>query len=190
MWPLVALVNLPFDWVSLGFTRALLRRGCEADAPLFSPLWLGLLDFVVGAVVLVGLAFALVGALMFADALTWWGGRKVAVDVIGVLGHIRETPGDSANWWVYFTLFSTMVPSVTNCLIGAVSLVTWSWGDLRRWMLAQFSVLDGPGRHGTRYLLVLALSGQVFFGVVLTGLALWGLWSLLTGVCARCVDDV
>jgi hypothetical protein len=33
---LVPLMNVPLDWASVGFTRALLRRGCEDDAP--SPL--------------------------------------------------------------------------------------------------------------------------------------------------------
>jgi hypothetical protein len=29
MIALLPLVNLPFDWASIGMTRALLRRGCE-----------------------------------------------------------------------------------------------------------------------------------------------------------------
>jgi hypothetical protein len=52
---------MPFDWASLGFTRALLRWGCEPDAP--SPLWLGLFDFAIGLVLLVLLTLVLIAGL-------------------------------------------------------------------------------------------------------------------------------
>ena len=180
MWPLVALVNMPFDWASLGLTRALLRRGCEADALPFSPLWLGLLDFVLALVLLGLLAFTLVGALLVADALTWRGGHIVAVNVLSVLSRIRDNPGDPANWWVYFTLFSTLVPSVVNMVVGSISVTTFLLPAVRDWMIARIDELDAKtGGEGTRARLVLAFFAQVVFGVLATGLVLRVLWGLL-----------
>jgi len=180
MWPLVALVNLPFDWASLGLTRALLRRGCEPDAPAFSPLWLGLLDFALGLVVLALLAFALVAALLFADALTSWGGKVVAVDVFAVLARIRDTPGDPANWWVYLTLFSTLLPSVVNMVVGSVSVTTFLLPSVRDWMVRKIDLLDtGNVGEGTRRKLVVVFFLQVVVGVLATGLVLRLLWGLL-----------
>jgi hypothetical protein len=182
MWPLVALVNLPFDWASLGLTRALLRRGCEGDAPPFSPLWLGLLDFVLALVLLGLLAFALVGALVVADALTWRGGQEVAVDVLSVLSRIHDKPGDAANWWVYFTLFSTLVPSVVNMVVGSVSVTTFLLPTVRDWMIARIDELDaktnGEGARA-RTEIVLLLFLHVVFGVLAAGLVLRLLWGLL-----------
>ena len=78
MFALIPIVNVPFDWASLGLTRALLRRGVEEGAP--SPLWLGLGDFVLGLILLALLAVALIAALQTADALiAHFGGVPVAM---------------------------------------------------------------------------------------------------------------
>jgi excisionase family DNA binding protein len=143
MFGLVPLVNLPFDWFSLGLTRALLRRGCEPNA--LSPLWLGLLDFVFGMILLIVLALALIAALQQADAILIHFGRKPAANVTVLLHHIADDPRDAGNFWAYFTLFSTLIPSVLNATIGAVSLIGWWWRPARLWALSQFDVLDELG---------------------------------------------
>ena len=173
MLGLVPLVNIPFDWASIGITRALLRRGCERDAP--SPLWLGLLDFALGAALLIGLAAALLAALLAADYLTSQTGTPPLIDLPGLFHRLVATPYSPANWWIYLTLFSTLIPSVLNCLIGAVSLVSWSLPSLRRWMLAEILTLEDGSLDLTRKLVLLALGGQVFVGTLLTGGAFWAL---------------
>ncbi len=172
MLGLVPLVNIPFDWASVGVTRALLRRGCEADAR--SPFWLGVLDFGLGVVLLIGLAAALMAALWAADRLTAHPGTAPLIDLPRLVHRIATDPDESANWWVYLTLFSTMIPSVLNCLIGAFSLISWSLPSWRRWMLEVIPTLEQPGLGRTRRLVQLALGGQVAVGTVLTGVVLWG----------------
>ncbi len=170
---LVPLVNIPFDWASIGVTRALLRRGCEPDAP--SPFLLGVVDFGFGLLLLGLLAVALLTALLAADHVTARAGVAPLIDLPRLFHRLATTPGSTANWWVYLTLFSTMLPSVLNCLIGAVSLISWSLPSLRRWMLEVIPTLDQPGLDRTRSLVLLAFGGQVFFGTLLTGGALLGL---------------
>jgi len=169
---LVPLVNIPFDWASIGVTRALLRRGCEPDAP--SPFLLGMADFGLGLLLLGLLAVALLTALLAADHVTARAGVAPLIDLSRLFHSLAVTPGNAANWWVYLTLFSTMLPSVLNCLIGAVSLISWSLPSLRRWMLEVIPTLDQPGLGRTRNLVLLAFGAQVFFGTLLTGGALLG----------------
>ena len=105
MFGLVPILNMPFDWASLGFTRALLRWGCETDAPW--PLWLGLVDFAIGLVLLLLLALALIAGLQAADAIAMAHGGEPVANVIALLDNIAKDPRDPANYWAYFTLFST-----------------------------------------------------------------------------------
>ena len=75
---LLPLINLPFDWASIGLTRALLRRGCEDRGPrlLRSPTLLGLIDFLLGLILLVTLALTLILAFSTADAILLHAGRE------------------------------------------------------------------------------------------------------------------
>jgi hypothetical protein len=175
MIAIVPLVNLPFDWASIGVTRALLRRGCEDHGRWYlrSPIVLGLLDFALGLVLLAALAAALIVALFAAD---WAAGRVPVVNVEGLLEAIRENPRDAKHYWVYLTLFSTLIPSVLNALIGVFSLVTWSIRPARRWMLAEIPSLYETGHAAMRLAVAGALSGQVFVGVLLTGAGFWLVW--------------
>ena len=150
MFALIPIVNVPFDWASLGLTRALLRRGAEEGAP--SPLWFGLLDFGFGLVLLALLALALIASLQMADAIiAHYGGKKVA-DVVALLDNIDANPRDPANYWAYATLFSTLIPSALNAVIGAVSLIGWWLPWVREWVLTQLSALDrDEGDEGIRF---------------------------------------
>ena len=181
MFALIPIVNVPFDWASLGLTRALLRRGVEEGAP--SPLWLGLGDFVLGLILLALLAVALIAALQTADALiAHFGGVPVA-DVVALLDNIADKPRDPANYWAYATLFSTLIPSALNAVIGAVSLIGWWWGPPREWALTQLTQLLSVDRdetdEGIRLRVAALLALQVGIGAALTCFALWGLWELL-----------
>jgi hypothetical protein len=177
MFALVPIVNVPLDWASLGLTRALLRRGIEEDAP--SPVLLGLLDFVFGLILLVLLAVALIAALQVADAIiVRFGGEKVA-NVVALLGNIADHPRDPANYWAYFILFSTLIPSALNAVIGSVSLIGWWLPRAREWVLTQLRALDSEDDEGIRIRVSTLLALQVGIGTALTCLVLWGLWELL-----------
>jgi hypothetical protein len=175
MFALIPIVNIPFDWASLGLTRALLRRGAEEGAP--SPLWLGLLDFLFGLILLGLLAVALIASLQGADAILLHFHRESVADVFALLDNIAENPRDPANYWAYATLFSTLIPSALNAVIGAVSLIGWWLPQAREWVLTQLRVLDRDETdEGMRFRVCSALAGQVGAGTLLTCLVLWGLW--------------
>jgi hypothetical protein len=176
---LIPLVNIPFDWLSVGLTRALLRRGCEPGAWL--PLWLGLIDFGFGLILLLLLAAALIVALQAADAILIHFHRDPAANVVALLDNIRDEPRDPANYWAYVTLFSTLVPSVLNAVIGAFSLVTWWLPEQRLWALAQLDILDRRDK-GIRVRVAALLGAQACAGTVLLALALWLLWQALLEV--------
>ena len=175
---LLPLVNLPFDWASIGVTRALLRRGCDVHGAwlLRSPTILGVLDFLLGLALLAGLAAALILSLSAADAILSDAGARPTFDAAGLIQHIRERPGNPAHGWVYFTLLSTLLPSFFNLLVGVFSLLTFSVPIVRRWLIATIPTLDEAGRGGTRWQVVFALSAQWFFGMIFTGIGLWLLW--------------
>jgi len=180
---LLPLVNLPFDWASIGMTRALLRRGCEDHGIwlLRSPTLLGLLDFLAGLALLATLAPALVLTLTAADAILQHAGGRPLFDAIGLIERIAAQPSDAAHAWVYFTLLSTLLPSFFNLLVGVFSLLTFSVPPVRHWLIATIPMLDARGLGGTRWLATFALSAQVFFAILLTCLGLWLVWrGLLT----------
>lgn len=179
------LVNLPFDFASLGLTRALLRRGCEADAP--SPFLLGVIDVLLAAILLLLLAAALVVAVQAADAIAWRLKATTFLNVAAVLDQIGDNPRDPANWWIYFLLFSTLIPSALNAVIGTFSLLSWSLPSLRRWLLETLRTVEADkrgwrGRGMTRNLFLLAIGLQVFATIVLTALTTWALFEGLNNL--------
>jgi hypothetical protein len=178
------LVNLPFDWASIGVTRALLRRGCDRRGAGITrlPTLLGLLDFLLGVALLTLLALALIATLTAADAILLHAGARQEFDAIGLIDKIAADPGDPAHGWVYFTLLSTLLPSFLNLLVGVISLLTFSLPPLRRWLIVTIPTLDGKGLGGTRWRVVFALSAHWFVGVLLTGLGLWLVWQLILSV--------
>lgn len=177
MLGIVPLLNVPLDWASIGFTRALLRRGCERGAPC--PLLLGLLDFAIGLVLLVALAAFMVLALHAADAVIVRVGGTVLINVPQRLYVIITDPRDPGNWWIYLTVFSTLIPSAMNLAIGSFSLVTLSFPQHRARLIAKIRKLRGSGMDRTRREILLALGAQAFLGAFAAGLAIWAVIAAL-----------
>ena len=170
MLGLVPLVNIPFDWASVGLTRWLLRRGCAAGG---RPFLLGLVDMVCGAALVVPLAGALIAALQVADwAIARSAGRGL-VHVLVRIQRIGDDAGAAENIWIYVTLFSTLVPSLLNAVLGTFSLVTWT-PPLRRWMVS--TIADPGASVGEQRAVEVVLGVQVFLAVTLPCLAMVGLW--------------
>ena len=182
MLTLVPLVNMPFDWASIGVTRGLLRRGSARGASPALPFLLGIADFLIGLALLVALACALVLALHTADAVVLAAGAdKPLIDVPARLLTLGRTPYDPENWWVYLTLFSTLIPSAFNLAIGMISLATVSSERRRNSLIRRIEHLsaDGKGEGGTRFEIVVSLATPVFLGTLATGLLIWAATLLL-----------
>jgi hypothetical protein len=121
---LLTLVNAPFDWLSLGLTRLLLRRGIELGGP--APWILALVDAFLASLLLILLALAMVIAVDFFNHLAEIGGgteARILPNMQDYLSMLRSSPRDSKFWWIYATLFSTMLPSVANLFVAGFSFL-------------------------------------------------------------------
>jgi hypothetical protein len=118
---LLTLLNAPFDWFSLGLTRALLRRGLELGG--WGPYFLAIVDAALAAGVIVALTLAMVIGVQFFDAAGVHGGGKAILPFDALLNGIAANPWAPEYWWIYVLLVSTMIPSLVNLVIGGTSLV-------------------------------------------------------------------
>lgn len=172
------LANLPFDFASLGLTRALLRWGCRPGSP--SPFFVGLLDLGAALVLIFPLAVTLIIAVQAADANVFRHSGTTLVNLPYVLGLMQDEPWDPVHSWIYVLLASTLIPSLVNASVGTLSLMT-AWADpLRRWMLGTLRAADQrpdgwTGYAADRHWVAAAWAAQVFAAVFLTLCAFWSL---------------
>lgn len=164
----LTLVNAPFDWLSIGLTRALLRRGVEVGG--FAPIWLALLDLVIATLLIVVLA----AAMVFAVDLFEVAGRTKIIDVAGVLDALADPVQrlETKYWWIYATLFSTLIPSLLNVALAALSFMRGIIPFHRR---VADRMLIGGNTVGTSWWMAPALGLEVV-GAAMAGVLLTYLW--------------
>jgi hypothetical protein len=174
---LLTLINAPFDWASLGLTRALLRRGLELGG--WWPYFLALADAVAAAVIVALLAITMVtGVQMFDDLAERSAGAAARVLPLDKLfDGIAAHPEAAEYWWVYALLLSTMIPSLVNLVIGGTALMRTAPG-MSPWLLRCLPA-TGAVRSYDRTWIAAMLTAQVALGVVLgiaaQALLVWGL---------------
>ena len=132
---LLTLVNAPFDWLSLGLTRALLRRGLEKQG--LAPIFYAIVDAMSAALIVVLLAMVAAVAIQAFDTLAIVRGGKAILPLVPLLDGLARNPGAPEYWWIYAMLLSTLIPSIVNLFIASlaalrgVPLVTrWIVGKL------------------------------------------------------------
>ncbi|NBB70520.1 MAG: hypothetical protein GVY33_09410, partial [Alphaproteobacteria bacterium] len=133
---LLPLVNALFDYLSIGTTRALLRRGTRLPgrALVFGTLDVGLaLGFFV---LLRGLLVVLVVAMNAAA------GTDV-VDLQGLFADLRSGERGGDYWWLYATIFSTLVPTLVHLSIALWSLGAMVPGAVRGWIARGVEAAEG-----------------------------------------------
>lgn len=118
---LLTLLNAPFDWLSLGLTRALLRRGLELGG--WWPYALALVDAGFAAVLIAALALTMVVGVQTFNALAVHGGGASVLSLEALFEGIAAHPSAPEYWWLYALLLSTMIPSLVNLVIGGASLL-------------------------------------------------------------------
>jgi hypothetical protein len=118
---LFSLLNAPFDWASLGLTRALLRRGLELGG--WWPYLLALVDAALAAVIIAALALTMLIGVQAFDALAVHGGGTPILPLEPLFEGIAANPSAPEYWWLYALLLSTMIPSLVNLMIGGASFV-------------------------------------------------------------------
>jgi len=160
---LLTLINAPFDWASLGLTRALLRRGLELGG--WSPYLLAIADAIFAVIIVVLLIFVMVIAVQAFDHLAEHGGGAPVLVLNRFLAGIAEYPGAPEYWWLYALLLSTMIPSLLNLFIGGTALMRAAPG------LPQLLLRYMPAGRAVpifdRAWVAFVLTAQVAVGVIL-----------------------
>lgn len=164
---LFAVVNAPFDWLSLGLTRALLRRGLERQG--WWPYLYSFVDTAFAGFIIAALALAMVIGVQAFDELAVRGKKSSAVLPLDTLfSGLATNPSAPEYWWVYALLLSTMVPSLVNLAIGGASLVRGVPGVPT--LLLKFMPANRAPTAANRAWIATVLTAQVFLGAFL-GLA-------------------
>jgi hypothetical protein len=170
---LLTLLNAPFDWASLGLTRALLRRGLELGG--WWPYALALVDAGIAAVVIAALALTMVVGVQAFDALAVHSGGKPVLPLNALFTGIAEHPTAPEYWWLYALLLSTMIPSLVNLVIGGTSLVRGAPGVpslLLRYIPERGGVLKWDRRWIATVLTAQAAAGAAL-GIVAQVFLVW-----------------
>lgn len=160
---LLTLINAPFDWASLGLTRALLRRGLELGG--WWPCLLAIVDALIAVGVVVLLALTMVVGVQIFNHLAAHAGGASSLDLDQLLAGIEQQPTAPEYWWVYALLLSTMIPSLVNLMIGGASLMRGVPGLPA--LLLRFMPAGKAVASFERTWLALVLTVQVFLGALL-----------------------
>jgi len=168
---LLTFVNAPFDWIAVGLTRALLRRGLAPGGR--GPYFYALVDVVVAVPLIVLLALVtVVAAQMFDDIAVQRAGTQALIMPLDALFKGLETrPGDYEFWWVWFMLFSTLIPSLINLVIGAAAFLR-GLPSLNAWILNRMPHAKAV-RDNDRLPVACALAGQLAGGLLVSGVLLY-----------------
>jgi hypothetical protein len=172
---LLTLLNAPFDWASLGLTRALLRRGLELKG--WWPFFLALADAVAAAVIIALLALTMVIGVQTFDALAVHGGGKAVLPLTPLFDGIAAHPELPEYWWVYALLLSTMIPSLINLAIGGTALMRAVPG-LPQALLHFMPAAGGVPTYDRAWIatvLTLQAALGAILGVAVQALVAWGL---------------
>jgi hypothetical protein len=160
---ILTLLNAPFDWFSVGLTRALLRRGLELGG--WWPYVLALVDAALAAVIIALLAIVMVIGVQAFDTAAMHGGGAPVLPLEDLFNGIAAHPTAAEYWWLYALLLSTMIPSLLNLVIGGTSLMR----GLPRLptLLLGFVPARGAVLRWDRHWIAAVLTTQVAAGAVL-----------------------
>jgi hypothetical protein len=157
---LLTLLNAPFNWASLGLTRALMRRGLELRS--WWPYLLALLDAALAGAIIACLALTMVLGVQAFDELAVHGGGKAVLPLDTLFDGISKNPAEPQYWWAYALLLSSMIPSLINLTISGMALtrgIPWLAPLLLQWIPEGKAVPEYK-----RQLAAIGLTTQMFAG--------------------------
>jgi len=176
----LVIANAPLDWLTLGVTRGLLRRGIETGR--WWPLIYGFLDLLIAFGFLLLLLIIMLFAIQGFNALAATQGASAFLVPKSVLTGMSnpDTRFNPEYWWIYFTLFSTMLPSFINLIVGVLCILRGI-----PWLNDWFGRLLPQGSETKAMLptvrvgLAAALAGHLIVSVILAAAVLYGLFCLI-----------
>jgi len=127
------LINALFDFASVGLTRYWLRKGLSGNI-----LWNGLRDAVAGLVIFLALGCTIITFIHLVRPQD----NVPLLNLASLFDDLAANPGNY--WWLFFMVFSTLIPTVTHAGIALFSLFTLAGPRLRNW-LAQMFRMGGKG---------------------------------------------
>ncbi|MGA9600428.1 MAG: hypothetical protein WBS22_09285 [Methylocystis sp.] len=167
---LFTLLNAPFDWLCLGFTRFLLRRGLEWKG--WWPVGYALFDIGATTVIVHLLTLTLIAGVQLFDGLAVLRGAKPIVPLDDIFAAVAVNPWDPKNWWVYSLLLSTYIPSLANLLIGGAAWVRGVPG-VSRFLAAQMPEGQAVAAFERTWMSLL-MTLQTALGMILGAAAFFG----------------
>lgn len=167
----LTLVNAPFDWVAIGLTRALLRRGLAPGG--CGPYFYALIDAIVAVPLIMLLSFVTVVAVQTFDdiAVLRAGSQARIMPLCPLFERLENNPGDATLWWIWLMLFSTLVPSLCNLVIGAAAFMR-GLPFMNNWILSRMPIGKAM-RDSERSYVASALAGQLVGGMLTSGVLLY-----------------
>jgi hypothetical protein len=172
---LLTLVNAPFNWASIGLTRALLRRGLELGG--WWPYILALVDAVLASVIVALLALTIVLGVQAFDGLVSHAGGVPILPLGPLFDGIAEDPAAPEYWWIYALLLATMIPSVINLAIGGMAFtrgIPWLARLLLQWIPEGKAVPEYKRQPAALGLTIQMFAGA-FLGISAQAFLAWGL---------------
>ncbi|WP_299868860.1 hypothetical protein [uncultured Roseobacter sp.] len=136
------LLNAVFDYLSYGATISFIKFGAEQKNLL--SFTVALLDAGLAYTLLIGLGSAMVLTLALINSLA----SVQFLNINTIIDGLRDPATRSQYSWLYFTLFSTLIPTGIHVLIGVFSVTTWLPKKTKYWIAEQISDPE-TGSFGT-----------------------------------------
>ncbi len=171
---LLPLISAPLDWLSLGITRGLLQAIRSGHHASWQALLWALADILLAVVLLLLITVLSVMAIEMANGIT----GRIVLNLrgdSGVLAGIRSDAGNINYYWIYFALFSTLVPTLVHMALAGGAATLWAPKKLRRWIVTRFEDNHDATLFAWAYISFTPVVGFV----LLPGSLLYGVWYLL-----------
>ena len=160
------LVNAVFDYLSMGLTRLLIRSGARHGAwALLS----GILDVAAAAIFFTGLGCALI---LVTHGMNMLAGSPL-LDLQTLFTDLRDPDLRGDYWWLYATIFSTLIPTFLHLAASAWSMIALIPRRPKGWVLAKLPKVEERTR--AKYGAALGLTLMATFATILPlFLIVWG----------------
>ncbi len=134
--PLLSIVNALYDWLSIGLTRYLIRLGIRLGG--IWPLIVAIVDIGVGLFLLIGLSVSIIYTAAAFTHSAQSVGLTTPLKIDTIIGGYTDVNQDvSGNLWVYLIIFTTLIPSFLNLLVGCLALVRATGFAFKKIKIAQ-----------------------------------------------------
>ena len=168
---LMPLVSAPLNWFSLGITRGLLQAVRSGKHTGIQALTWAILDLLWAVLFLLLITLMLLGVSEITNLM----GTEDVVNVLEVLKGIGEGPAEPDNWWIYFMLLSTVLPTLIHFALAGAAATLWLPRNTRRWLVDGLEHDRHKNKLAMMYMLLTPIVG---FILIPAGLLL-SLWWLL-----------